>query len=163
VGWCCASSGLRDIHGSLGKLTDSLRAAGLIDEGLRWKGGKDHLVLCGDLVDRGPDDRRVLDLVQGAAGRGRRAGGRVHVLIGNHEALNLARDLRYVSPESYAAFAPEEDSGARRKAWDGFKKALSKPGVDEAGLKAAFEQRCPPGYFARLKAFGKTGKYGSCC
>jgi hypothetical protein len=150
-----------DIHGSFDKLAVSLRAAGLIDEGLRWKGGKDHLVLCGDLVDRGPDDRKVLDLVQVLQKDARRAGGRVHVLLGNHEALNLARDLRYVNPESYASFAPDEDSGARRKAWDGFRKAMSQPGVDEAGLKAAFEKRCPPGYFARLQAFGGSGSYGS--
>ena len=152
---------LGDIHGSLDKLTVLLRAGGLIDEGLRWKGGKDHLVLCGDLVDRGPDDRKVLDLVQALREDARHAGGRVHVLVGNHEALNLVRDLRYVSPESYAAFAPDEDSGARRKAWDGFRKAMSKPGMDEAGVKAAFEKRCPPGYFARLKALGKAGRYGS--
>jgi hypothetical protein len=152
---------LGDIHGSFDKLTISLRAAGLIDEGLRWKGGKDHLVLCGDLVDRGPDDRKVLDLVQALQKDAGRAGGRVHVLLGNHEVLNLARDLRYVNPESYAAFASDEDSGTRRKAWQGFRKAMSKPGVDEAGLKAAFEQRCPPGYLARLKAFGGSGSYGS--
>lgn len=152
---------LGDIHGSLGKLTDSLRAAGLIDERLQWKGGVDHVVLCGDLVDRGPDDRKVLNLVQALQEEARRAGGRVHVLIGNHEVLNLARDLRYVAPESYAAFVPDEESGARQKGWEGFRKTMSKPGVDEAMLKAAFEQRCPPGYFARLKAFGKAGRYGS--
>ena len=152
---------LGDIHGSLDKLSVTLRAAGLIDDELRWKGGKDHLVLCGDLVDRGTEDRKVLDLVQALQEEARRAGGRVHVLLGNHEALNLARDLRYVSPEGYAAFAADEDAGARRKAWDGFRKALSKPGVDEAALKAAFDKRYPPGYFARLKAFGKSGRYGS--
>jgi hypothetical protein len=152
---------LGDVHGALDKLTESLRAAGLVDDGLRWKGGRDHLVFCGDLVDRGPGERGALDLVRKLQDEARGAGGEVHVLVGNHEAMTLARDLRYVSPESYASFAPEEENSARRKAWDGFRKMSSKPGTDEAGLKAAFEKKYPPGYFARLKAFGSRGKYGS--
>ncbi len=152
---------LGDVHGSFDKLAISLRSAGLIDDGMRWKGGEDHLVLCGDLVDRGPDDRKVLDLVRALQQGARRAGGRVHVLLGNHEAMNLARDLRYVSPESYAAFARDEDAGARRKAWEGFRNAMSKTGEEEPALKAAFEKRYPSGFFARMSAFGRSGRYGS--
>ena len=152
---------LGDTHGSSDKLTESLRAAGLIDDGLRWNGGRNHLVLCGDLVDRGPDERGVLDLVRRLQNEASSEGGKVHVLVGNHEAMSLARDLRYVSPESYASFAAEEERSDRQKAWDGFRKASSRPGTDEAGLKAAFDKRYPPGYFARLKAFGRKSRYGS--
>ena len=53
-----------DVHGRHDQLAAILQAAGLADDLLRWTGGKDHLVLCGDLIDRGPDDRAILDLVR---------------------------------------------------------------------------------------------------
>ena len=102
---------LGDIHGSLGKLTDSLRAAGLIDERLQWKGGVDHVVLCGDLVDRGPDDRKVLNLVQALQEEARRAGGRVHVLIGTDGRVKNATVLS--GPQALQAAAL--DNVRRRK------------------------------------------------
>jgi hypothetical protein len=144
---------LGDVHGALDKLAESLRASALVDGNLRWKGGCEHLVFCGDLVDRGPNERGVLDLVRKLQEAARSAGGQVHVLVGNHEAMTLARDLRYVSPESYASFAPEEENSVRRKAWDGFKKVSSKPGMDEAGLKAAFEEK----YLADAEITAKAG------
>jgi hypothetical protein len=53
-----------DIHGTIDKLVLILRATGLVDADLKWSGGRTHLVLCGDLIDRGPADRAVLELVR---------------------------------------------------------------------------------------------------
>src|SRR3970282_2292411 len=53
-----------DVHGNLDKLTAILQGTGVVNDRLRWSGGSDHVVLCGDLVDRGPADREVLDLVK---------------------------------------------------------------------------------------------------
>src|SRR5512139_707237 len=67
-----------DIHGTYDKFVSLLRGTGLVDEAMSWKGGDDHLVLAGDLVDRGPDDRKVMELVMRLQNEARAAGGAVH-------------------------------------------------------------------------------------
>ena len=104
-----------------------------------------HLVMCGDLIDRGPGDREVLDLVHRLQGEAKKARGGVHALLGNHEVMNLVRDLRYVSRESHLAFAKEERASDRKKAWWGFRKAHASRESDESRLEAAFDKRYPPG------------------
>ncbi len=144
-----------DVHGSYDKLTQLLSSADLIDESGDWIGGTAHLVLVGDLVDRGAGDRVILDLLRRLQDQASEAGGRVHVLIGNHEVMNLVRDLRYVNPDGYADFAAEEDAKQRRSALKKFKRSY-----DGTDLEAAFDERYPPGYFARLEAFDLDGEYG---
>jgi hypothetical protein len=150
-----------DVHGRGEQLTAILQAAGLADDLLRWTGEKDHLVLCGDLIDRGPDDREILDLVRRLQKQAESAGGRVHALLGNHEVMNLVRDFRYVWPGGYASFQADEKSGDRRKALAGYEKAYSGKGLSSAELEAAFDEKYPPGYFARQRAFARKGTYGS--
>ena len=41
------------------------------------------------MLDRGPDSRKVMDLLMRLEGEASKTGGRVHVLIGNHEAMNV--------------------------------------------------------------------------
>jgi len=116
--------------------------------------------LCGDLVDRGPDDRAILDLVRRLQKEAKSAGGAVHALLGNHEVMNLIRDLRYVTDGSYAAFAKDERGRDRRDAWEGYQELYSEQGMDSDRLEAAFNKDYPPGYFARARAFGRRGEYG---
>ncbi len=94
-----------DVHGAYGPLVTLLGELGLIDADLSWQGGATHLVSLGDLMDRGPDSRAVLDLLRRLATEAEAAGGRVHVLLGNHELMSLTGDLRYVSAGERAAFA----------------------------------------------------------
>ena len=150
-----------DVHGRHEQLTAILQAAGLADDLLRWTGEKDHLVLCGDLIDRGPDDREILDLVRRLQKQAEAAGGRVHAILGNHEVMNLVRDFRYVWPGGYASFQADEKSGDRRKALAGYEKAYSGKSLSSAELRAAFDEKYPPGYFARQRAFARKGAYGS--
>lgn len=103
-----------DVHGRYDQLVSILQGTGLVDSKLAWTGGKDHLVLCGDLVDRGSEDREVLDLVRRLQKEAESAGGRVHALLGNHEVMNLTRDHRYVTDGGYAAFAEDERDRDRR-------------------------------------------------
>ena len=114
-----------DVHGRYDQLTAILQGTGLTDDQLRWTGGDDHFVMCGDLVDRGPDDRAVLDLALRLEKEAEAAGGRVHVLLGNHEIMNLSRDFRYVRPGGWAAFAPDEDSSDREDAWKKVKEGIT--------------------------------------
>ena len=78
-----------DVHGDFPQLIGVLRAAGVIDKKNKWSGGKTHLVQTGDVLDRGPDARKLLDFLITLEKQARSAGGAVHCLIGNHEAMNL--------------------------------------------------------------------------
>ncbi|HET8690835.1 MAG TPA: metallophosphoesterase [Steroidobacteraceae bacterium] len=143
-----------DVHGAYEPLVALLRETGVVDESLRWSGGRTHLVGLGDLVDRGPQSRQVLDLLMRLEGEAAAAGGAVHQLLGNHEVMDLAGDLRYVSPAEYAAYAgPQEDAG-REAAW---KAILAK---DSAASRAEFDAAFPPGYFGHAAAFAPDGRYG---
>jgi hypothetical protein len=88
-----------DTHGDVHALTAGLRAARLIDTRMRWTGGRSHLVFAGDLTDRGPDVLRLLWFVYRLEREAAEAGGRVHVLLGNHEIMVMLSDLRYVHPK----------------------------------------------------------------
>jgi len=148
-----------DVHGHLDKLTAILQGTGVIDSKLKWSGGTDHVVLCGDLVDRGPDDRELLDFVQRLQKEAEKQGGRVHALAGNHELMNLIRDFRFVSPESYRDFAKDERSEDRETAWKVFREFTE--GIPEDRMEAGFNEEFPTGYFAHQRALGGDGKYGS--
>src|SRR5437660_8141028 len=52
-----------DVHGDLAQFTVVLRSAGVIDRDNNWSGGKTHLVQDGDLLDRGPDSRQLIELL----------------------------------------------------------------------------------------------------
>ena len=144
-----------DVHGAYDELVALLRAQGIVDGALRWSGADTHLVSLGDLLDRGADSRRVLDLLMRLDGEARAAGGAVHVVLGNHEVMNVAGDLRYVSAGEYAAFAGPEDDALREAAWAG--RLAREPGAD----RAAFEARHPAGWFAHRQAFSPDGHYGA--
>jgi hypothetical protein len=123
-----------DVHGAYDALIEVLRETSIIDGANRWAGGTAHLVSLGDLLDRGPHSRRVMDLLMALQGEARAAGGRVHVVLGNHELMNLTGDLRYVSAAEFAAFADEP--------------------ADPEGAH-------PPGFLGLNRAFAADGTYGS--
>ena len=52
------------------------------------------------------------------AGQAERAGGQVHNLMGNHEAMNLLGIRRDVNAEAYAAFVDDESEAGLADAWD---------------------------------------------
>jgi hypothetical protein len=152
---------LGDVHGAYEPLKSLLIETELVDSDLNWIGGEDHLVLCGDLTDRGPHDRAVLDLLIDLERQARKNGGRVHAVLGNHDVMNLVRDFRYVSEQSYADFAKDESQKERDRVWRQFKVRYAQDEGEDQDLQQAFEERYPPGFFSRIKAFGLEGKYGS--
>jgi hypothetical protein len=96
-----------DLHGDLAATRRALRLAGAIDESDRWIGGKLVVVQTGDVLDRGDDDKTVLELLERLQTEAAHAGGELLLLNGNHELMNVAADLRYVTPASLAAFSSE--------------------------------------------------------
>ncbi|HVF33785.1 MAG TPA: metallophosphoesterase [Candidatus Saccharimonadia bacterium] len=148
-----------DVHGAYEPLLRTLRAAEVVDAEARWIGGTAHLVSVGDLLDRGPDSRKVLDLLMRLEGEAAAAGGRVHVLLGNHEVMNLGGELRDASAAEFAAFAQDEVAAERSGARDTWLARHAARGAPDA-LRAEFERRFPPGWFAHRRAFSRDGAYG---
>lgn len=147
-----------DIHGELEGFAAILRAAGLIDEGRRWTGGRARLVQTGDFLDRGAAVREVMDLLMRLEGEARRAGGRVDVLFGNHEAMNVLHDMRDVSPAAYTAFADRSSESRRARAFDAAAAAAGRQGR-ELDREAWMSTR-PLGFVEYVEAIGPSGRYG---
>src|ERR1700733_15173971 len=94
-----------DLHGDLDHARRALRLAGAIDASDRWVGGRLVVVQTGDELDRGDDDRAILDLVEDLKKQATAAGGELVALLGNHEIMNAAQDFRYVTIGGFAAFS----------------------------------------------------------
>ncbi|MEE4329555.1 MAG: metallophosphoesterase [Wenzhouxiangella sp.] len=131
-----------DIHGNWDGYIATLKAANLIDDRNRWIGGETHLVQIGDIPGRGPDTRRVIEHLQRLKRQASRAGGQVHHLIGNHEAMNVYGDLRYTVPGEFAAFADRDSDRLRQRYLDALLERMAEtdPEAYEA-LPSDFRER----------------------
>ena len=152
---------LSDPHGAYEAMVATLANAEVIDGDRNWSGGDTHLVVTGDLMDRGADSRKVMDLVMKLEVQAAADDGMVHLLLGNHEVMNLVGDLRYVADGEYAAFA-EDESEEERERWFRIYVAqqLNIGTPDEEALRAQFNKERPPGFFGHREAFSSDGKYG---
>jgi len=88
-----------DVHGRFDTLLRLLKAQKVVDEGLRWRFGKGHLVIVGDVMDRGSQVTETYWFLRALEGAAQRAGGRVHMLLGNHEAMVLSGRMRDANPK----------------------------------------------------------------
>jgi len=104
-----------DLNGAYDVLLDILRGTGLIDRKLAWSGKRAELVQMGDLFNRGGGAVRALRLLLGLQRQARRAGGKVTILLGNHEVMTALRHEGYCTEEEYLSFA----TAAERRAWPG--------------------------------------------
>jgi hypothetical protein len=143
-----------DVHGAYDDLTRLLRATGVVDDGLRWTGGRTHLVGTGDLLDRGKDSRKVMDLLMRLQDEAASAGGRLHLTLGNHEAMNLLGFLRDVAPGEIEQYAADEPAGVREKMRNDW---IARNGPDSG---ADFDKRFPAGYFGHRALLAPDGHYG---
>lgn len=90
---------ISDVHGRFDTLLRLLKAHKVVDDRLRWIFGTGHLVILGDLMDRGPGVTEAFWFLRALEGAARAKGGWVHVLPGNHEAMVASGDLRYLHPK----------------------------------------------------------------
>lgn len=152
---------ISDPHGAYDAMAHTLINAEVIDDVYNWAGGDTHLVVTGDLVDRGADSRKVMDLIMKLEQQAVESGGRVHLLLGNHEVMNLVGDLRYVAAGEYAAFADDETVEDRERWFRIFVAQQLPLGTpDEEALRTEFDRDHPPGFFAHRQAFSSEGEYG---
>ena len=87
---------LSDIHGQYDLAITLLKNNKIIDKKLNWKFGKGHLVIAGDIFDRGPRVHETLLLMYKLEQQAKKKGGAVHFVLGNHEYMVLHNDLRYI-------------------------------------------------------------------
>jgi hypothetical protein len=102
------------------------------------------------VLDRGPDSRKAMDLIMRIEKQAADAGGYVHALIGNHEAMNVYGDLRYTSPGEFAAFRDENSEKLREKQFQ----------REHPQDRAQWEAQHPLGYFEHREQLGPNGYYG---
>ena len=84
-----------DIEGNYSDFVTILVNNKIIDHHLNWTFGNGHLVLLGDFVDRGTYVTQVLWLIYKLEQDAHENGGKVHFILGNHEAMNIFGDVRY--------------------------------------------------------------------
>jgi|RhiMetdeSRZDD1v2_1073273.scaffolds.fasta_scaffold06748_16 calcineurin-like phosphoesterase family protein len=141
-----------DVHGAYDRYVEILKAAGIVDAAGHWAGGATHFVQLGDLVDRGDDSRKALDLVRRLEREAQAAGGRAHILLGNHEAARMLGDLRLTMPGEYAAFTTADSEKMRGQ----YLKTLNV----SASAREQTLQQTPLGFVELRQAFGRDGEYG---
>lgn len=157
-----------DVHGDIEALSAILRRAGLIDSRQSWQGGNAIFVQTGDYMDRGPHVREVLDLFMSLEREAAAAGGKVIVLLGNHEAMDLVGELRDVAPEVYQGFADQQSEKRRERAFQEYdalmtEQALRMPAGSPAPSRPGRGEWLaarPRGYLEYREAIGPGGKYG---
>ena len=155
-----------DVHGDYEQFVKLLRTAGLIDDNEDWAGGPTHLVQTGDVPDRGAATLKVMGLLMKLEKQARKAKGYVHALIGNHEAMNMYGDLRYVHPGEFSAFRNPKSVDTRQKYYKQHVSEVERnpppEGVPEFGpsYRQGWENAHPLGWFEHRVGFGPLGKYG---
>lgn len=87
---------ISDIEGEFEAFRKLLVVNGIMDEKYNWMFGKGHLVICGDLFDRGVQVTQELWLLYKLEQDAKAKGGYVHTILGNHDIMNISGDLRYV-------------------------------------------------------------------
>ena len=88
---------ISDLHGQYDLTIKILKNNLIIDERLNWIFGKGHLVIVGDIFDRGPKTTELLWLVYNLEKEAANNGGKVHFILGNHEFMVMQNDLRYIN------------------------------------------------------------------
>jgi hypothetical protein len=158
---------IADVHGDFDDFVAILQRADLTDKENHWAGGKTTFVQVGDLLDRGPNSRKVMDLMMALEQGAGQAGGRVVSLLGNHEMMNIMGDLRYVTPADFASYADTDSEARRKTAYATYVKWRDNHAALLAELPQPMEltepewmARHPLGLLEQRDAFALNGKYG---
>ncbi|MFC2161539.1 metallophosphoesterase, partial [Acidobacteriota bacterium] len=143
-----------DLHGAYENFVKILKQTDLVDDQLNWIGGKSHLVQTGDILDRGDRARDIFDLLIKLEESATNAGGYVHILIGNHEEMNLsdtAFDIdEYITPKQFISFV--SDRYLKRK-----QKGIGRLGSSEPGGSVPSDLEITQ-YFQQVIEKGKNNK-----
>jgi len=156
-----------DLHGDYEAYRALLNEAGLIDRKGKWAAGETIFVQTGDIADRGPDSRKIIEHLQKLQKSARKKGGQVIALVGNHEAMNMTRDLRYVHKGEYEAFRTGKSRRLRAQIYKANKDKIEAyyrqrdPALDAGQIKELWQKRSPLGKVEHQLAWSPEGAIGS--
>jgi Calcineurin-like phosphoesterase len=155
-----------DLHGDYQAFESLMLDAGLIDGRGHWAGGETIFVQTGDVPDRGADSLKIIDHLRKLQKQAPRKGGRVVTLVGNHEAMNITGDLRYVHPGEYSAFADRNSKQVRERVYqanrDNFEAFYLEraPELTSEDIKAQWIEDTPLGKIEHQTAWRPNGDVG---
>jgi hypothetical protein len=155
-----------DLHGDFAAWRAIAMAAGVVDARGRWAGQTTVLVQTGDAVDRGPDSLKIVQDLIRLQREAARAKGQVVALVGNHEAMNVTGDLRYVSAADFAAYATPRSAEVREKTYEANRETIEAayrqrdPAMTPEAVKQAWFAATPPGWLEHQAAWRPDGPIG---
>ena len=155
-----------DLHGDYAAWLAIARDAGLIDATNQWSGGRTTLVQLGDIPDRGPETLRIIRHLQQLEREAAAAGGKVIAILGNHEAMNVTGDLRYVTVPEFTAFATPQSRGRRDAFYAANREAILKSyrasdaKLTEPAIRQAWMAKTPLGWVEHREAWSPSGEIG---
>ena len=153
-----------DVHGGYDRFVGILRTAGLIDNRERWAGGRAVFVQTGDVLDRGPDSRRAMDLIRRLSSEAARAGGRVHALLGQSRshahagrpAVRERRRVRGVQVDRVRDAAGSVLRGRRRRGGRTARRAPGRSSTSRPSVRRSWTGRLSVGSRCRLRSDPKA-------
>jgi len=155
-----------DLHGDYSAWLAVARAAGLIDAARHWAGGPTTLVQLGDVTDRGPDSLRIIRNLRQLQAEAPRSGGRVVVILGNHEAMNVLGDLRYATPGEFASYADARSPARRERLYGAIRQQLeaearkANPDIKPSQVREQWLAKTPLGWVEHRAAWSPNGELG---
>ncbi len=170
-----------DIHGAYEEFVEILETAGLLDAEMNWIGVDSRFVQTGDFTDRGSRVRDTMELLLRIQRQAAERGGEVHILLGNHEAMNLIGEERdaVINPEIAASFADDRSEKRRNaafKKWERWRRDReriekllrekfeleSRPELDAfiGQTREEWMAAHPPGLLEYREAMSVDGRYG---
>lgn len=155
-----------DLHGDYDAYESLMDEAGLINRRGRWAGGDTIFVQTGDVPDRGPDSLKIIRHLQKLQRQAARKGGKVVTLVGNHEAMNITGDLRYVHPGEYEAFKSRNSQRVRDNLYNANREIIEAayleqdPALPSNEIKAQWEATTPLGMIEHRRAWRAGGEVG---
>ena len=153
-----------DVHGDYDGYLKVLKDAGVVNRRGNWSAGAAHLVQVGDVPDRGPSTDKIIRHLMKLEKQALKAGGRVHALIGNHEAMNMLGDLRYVHPGEYKALrsrnARDLRNGYYQRVVAYLQAREDAPEIDD-GFRDQWMQAHPLGFVEHRQLWSANGEFGA--
>lgn len=156
-----------DLHGDYSAFEKVMTRAGIMNEDGDWAAGETILVQTGDIADRGPDTRQIIEHLRALQAQAEAHGGTVIALIGNHEAMMITGNLRYLHPGEIEAFRSDQSERVREEWFSNNAEDIlleyqsSNPNITPAEVKKLWEEKTPLGLIEQRRAWAPDGEIGS--